>query len=91
MKLDNQFFKNLAETHYGTQLNVSKLPYGDVMFALLELEQTIANNITVCENLQKDYLLEDNQYEAIQVQAMIETWQKALEYLKDTQSKLLSK
>lgn len=91
MKIDKQFFADLAETHYGTQLNVSKLPYGDVMFALLELEQTMLKNITVCENLQKDYLLANEQHEAIQVQGRIETWQKALEYLKDTQSKLLSK
>lgn len=90
MTIDKTFFKNLAETHYGNQLNVHKLAYGDVMFAMLELEQTILKNITVVENLQKDYLLAGEDKAKIEcMQARIETWQKALEYVKETQAKIL--
>jgi len=89
--IDKNFFKNLADAHYGTQLNVTKLAYGDVMFAMLELEQTILKNITVCENMQKDYMLEDDEVKATLMQGRIDTWQTALDLFKETQAKILSK
>lgn len=89
--IDKNFFINLADEHYGTQLNVTKLAYGDVMFAMLELEQTILKNITVCENMQKDYMLEDDEAKAILMQGRIDTWLKALDLFKETQAKILNK
>jgi hypothetical protein len=89
--IDKNFFKNLADAHYGTQLNVTKLAYGDVMFAMLELEQTILKNITVCENMQKDYMLEDDEAKAILMQGRIDTWITALDLFKETQAKILNK
>ena len=90
MTIDKNFFKNLADLHYGTQLNVTKLAYGDVMFALLQLEQTMLKNITVCENMQKDFMLEDNEAKAILMQGRIDTWQTALDLFKETQAKILN-
>ena len=89
--IDKDFFKNLADTHYCTQLNVTKLAYGDVMFAMLGLEQAIINNITMCENLQKDFMLEGDETKATLMQGRIDTWQTALELFKQTQAKILDK
>ena len=87
--IDKKFFQDLAETHYSNQLNVSKLPYGDVMFAMLELETEMLNRITVAENMQKDYIQEDEKEKAILMQGRIDTLQDALELVKKTQAKIL--
>ncbi len=87
--IDKKFFQDLAETHYSNQLNVSKLPYGDVMFAMLELETDIQNKLTIVENMQKDYMLEDEKEKAILMQGQIYTLQDVLELVKKTQAKIL--
>ena len=95
MKLNKDYFKQMAKQHYGINMpKVQKVAFGDVMFNIEQKKHAYNVKIQACEEMLIEHTQSDEDIDVCMkhhIQARIETYKEAIQHLDEIQHAIYKK